>query len=248
MKDAYYFPHDCNARNDQKLIAVRAQYGMRGYGIYFGIIEMLREANGYQISSKINLLAFDLREDENIIKDIVENYDLFTIEGGLIFSESLLQRMGHLSEVREKRRLAGKLGGLANAKVLLKQKSSKSVAVKESKVKESIVLQKSQNSPTKQFIDHWYQRYLAKFNKPYFVQGGKDGSLVKKIVEAFGLDTAKILAEKFFDSEDSFIKNSGYTIGVFNSQINKLHNLIDIDDISIPSGMPFGYKDPVEVK
>ena len=43
MKDAYYFSHDSNARNDQRLIKIRMKYGMEGYGIYFGIIEILRE-------------------------------------------------------------------------------------------------------------------------------------------------------------------------------------------------------------
>ena len=46
-KDAYYFPHDSNARNDKRLIKVRMKYGMQGYGIYFGIIEILREQNDY---------------------------------------------------------------------------------------------------------------------------------------------------------------------------------------------------------
>lgn len=137
-KDAYYFPHDCNARNDPKLIAVRSNYGIRGYGIYFGIIEILREAKGYQISSKYNLLAYDLREDEKDIKNIIENYDLFIIEGGLFWSESLLQRMGKLSEVRENRRLAGREGGLAKARNLLQQNPSKNLPLKESKVKQSI--------------------------------------------------------------------------------------------------------------
>lgn len=139
MKDAYYFPHDCNARNDQKILALRTDLGMKGYGIYFGIIEMLREANGYQIPSKINLLAFDLREDENDIKKVIENYDLFDHQNGMISSPSLTQRMSYLSEVRETRRLAGKLGGLAKARNLLQQKPSKTLAVKESKVKESII-------------------------------------------------------------------------------------------------------------
>lgn len=142
MKDAYYFPHDCNARNDQKLIAVRAKHGMKGYGIYFGLIEMLREANLYQIPSKINLLAFDLREDEKDIKDVLENYDLFKTNGEVFWSETLNERMGHLSEVREKRRLAGSLGGLAKANNLLQQNPSKSLPVKESKVKESILAPK----------------------------------------------------------------------------------------------------------
>ena len=49
-KDAYYFPHDSNARNDQRLMKVRMKYGMKGYGIYFGIIEILREQCEYTLT------------------------------------------------------------------------------------------------------------------------------------------------------------------------------------------------------
>ncbi len=221
MKDAYYFPHDCNARNDQKLIAVRAKHGMKGYGIYFGIVEMLREANGYQISSKIDLLAFDLREEQKDIKDILENYNLFETDGVIFWSPTLIERMKKLSEVREKRRVAGKEGGLAKARNLLEQTPSKNLPVKESKVKESKVL--VPNGTTKLFIDWWYQQYLAKFNRPYLVNGSKDGSLIKKMVGTFGIEDTKARAKRFLASEEPFIIKAGYTIGVFYSQINRLN-------------------------
>ena len=34
-KDAYFFAHDCNARNDPKVLALRSVYGTEGYGLYF---------------------------------------------------------------------------------------------------------------------------------------------------------------------------------------------------------------------
>ena len=70
MKDAYYFSHDSNARNDQRLMKVRMKYGMEGYGIYFGIIEILREQAGYILyKSDIESVQFDLRVESNILKD-----------------------------------------------------------------------------------------------------------------------------------------------------------------------------------
>lgn len=137
MKDAYYFPHDSNSRNDQKIIEIRSNYGMRGYGVYFGIIEILREANGYQLPTNYKAIAYDLREDEEIIKNVIEGFDLFKISGENFFSKSLKERMKKMDEIREKRRESGRLGGEANAKQMLKQNSSDAEAVKESKVKES---------------------------------------------------------------------------------------------------------------
>ena len=41
MKKTSYFSHDSNARNDEKILAVRMKYGAEGYGIYFMILERL---------------------------------------------------------------------------------------------------------------------------------------------------------------------------------------------------------------
>ena len=46
-KDAYYFPHDCNARNDPKILALRSVFGAEGYGVYWMLIEILREQPDY---------------------------------------------------------------------------------------------------------------------------------------------------------------------------------------------------------
>lgn len=137
MKDAYYFSHDSNARNDQRIIQLRSDYGMKGYGIFFGIIEILREANGYQLTTNYKAIAYDLREDEEIIKKVIEGYSLFKIIGQNFFSTSLKERMKKLDGIREKRRESGRLGGEANAKQMLEQNDSKIKQVKYSKAKES---------------------------------------------------------------------------------------------------------------
>ena len=49
-KDAYYFSHDSNARNDIKILRLRRSLGLEGYGIYFCLIEMLREQDDYKMS------------------------------------------------------------------------------------------------------------------------------------------------------------------------------------------------------
>lgn len=145
-KDAYYFSHDSNARNDHRLIAVRMKYGMRGYGIYFGIVEMLREARGYELPDVLSTIAYDLRESESDIEDIVKNYGLFTLKDGVLYSESLKNRMIELDEKRERRSTSGRIGGLqssSNRQAIVKQCSSNAQAIVEqhstSKVKESKV-------------------------------------------------------------------------------------------------------------
>lgn len=115
IKDAFYFSHDANARNDTKLLPIRMKYGMRGYGIFFGIVELLREANNYQLPKNWEAIAYDLRESASDIEDIVSNYQLFTVNGSTFWSSSLKARMKKREEVSQRRALAGKLGGDANA-------------------------------------------------------------------------------------------------------------------------------------
>ena len=130
MKDAYYFSHDSNARNDQRLMKVRMRYGMEGYGIYFGIIEILREQSDYTLTfSDLDSISFDLRVERNIIDDIVENFDLFEIEEDSFYSKSLKKRMEKLDLIKQKRADAGRVGGKskANAKAKVKQNQASKV-------------------------------------------------------------------------------------------------------------------------
>ena len=153
MKDAYYFSHDSNARNDQRLMRVRMQYGMEGYGIYFGLIEILRETEGYTLSfDDLESISFDLRVDFEKVDDIVSNYNLFVVEGmSMFYSKSLKRRMECLDEKKEKRAKAGRKGGLASS--LLKQKASNTQAVKESKVNKSKVKESKTNIEFEKFWD-----------------------------------------------------------------------------------------------
>ena len=123
-KDAYYFSHDSNARNDQRLMKVRMQYGIRGYGIYFAVVEILRDNQDYTLNvNDISSIAFDLRDDVDVISDIILNYDLFVVEDDVFYSKSLKRRMLALDQKRDRLIEAGRKGGLNSAKARLKHKS-----------------------------------------------------------------------------------------------------------------------------
>ena len=74
----------------------------------------------------------------------------------------------------------------------------------------------------KLFIDFYHTIFKEKFGSSPMIQGAKDGSIVKRLLKQNPLEELKILLLRMFDSDDSFILGSGYTIGVFQSQINKL--------------------------
>lgn len=113
MKDAYYFSHDSNARNDLKMLKLRRLHGIEGYGLFFCVIEMLRETNGYKLNlSVIPEICFDLRVDENVFEGLFES-GLLQKNGEYFYSDSLLKRMEIREEIREKRSASGKLGAIA---------------------------------------------------------------------------------------------------------------------------------------
>ena len=107
-KNAYYFSHDCNARLDEKMLAVRMKHGVEGYGVYFMLIERLAEATDHMSAKDYTAIAFDFRCGTDIIRSVIEDFGLFrfTEDGAQFYSESLLKRMAEVDELREKRRAA----------------------------------------------------------------------------------------------------------------------------------------------
>lgn len=117
-KDAYYFSHDSNARNDPKICAMLSVYSMEGYGWYWVIIEMLREQKSYRlrISGKYNSNALAMQmhcspeKAAQFIQDCIHEFvgekdeGLFQTDGDFIWSNSLLRRM----EKKEERSVKAK--------------------------------------------------------------------------------------------------------------------------------------------
>ena len=139
MKDAYYFSHDSNARNDQRLMKLRMKYGPEGYGIYFMIIEILRDTENYTLNiNDVESICFDIRSENDKVLDVLKNYNLFQFEDDFFYSKSLSRRMEKLDKIKEKRRESGKLSAIAraNAKQVLKKDSKSVQQVKQSKAKE----------------------------------------------------------------------------------------------------------------
>lgn len=111
-KDAYYFSHDANARNDIKILAMRCAYGSEGYGLFWMLVEMMREQADYKldIRSKYAFNAFamqtqyDVEKLKAFISDCIGEFGLFESDGDYLWSTSLLRRMEIREEKSEKAR------------------------------------------------------------------------------------------------------------------------------------------------
>lgn len=109
-KDSYYFPHDSNAKDDPKCVLLIEQLGTEGYGIYWILIETLRDQPDYTYPvANIPALARRYNTSAEKVRTVVYNYELFAIKDDKIFfSESLIKRMIPWNRKRELARIAGK--------------------------------------------------------------------------------------------------------------------------------------------
>lgn len=115
MKDAYYFSHDNNARNDIKIRAMMTKYGYEGYGIFWALIEMMHESGAGElpledylymaIQREFNGCSTDVKQ---FINDCITIFKLFETDGEKFWSNSLKRRMEMHKKRREQARVAGK--------------------------------------------------------------------------------------------------------------------------------------------
>jgi hypothetical protein len=114
-KDAYWFRHDANARNDIKIIELRSLHGYEGYGLYFGILEVMREQAHYAIpENKIGMVSVALGESPQKVKQVMDDcisVGLFVLNDGLIYSPSFLERMSKWEDMKNRNESNGSKGG-----------------------------------------------------------------------------------------------------------------------------------------
>ena len=149
MKKTNYFSHDSNARNDDKILAVRMKFGAEGYGIYFMMLERLREDSKYMSIRDYNMIAFDFRTSVDKIKSIVEDFGLFifTEDGNYFYSENFNERMSIKDEKTEKRSIAGRKG--MASRYAKKQQNDNNVITKLDNLDNNVITDEEKNLTSK---------------------------------------------------------------------------------------------------
>jgi len=147
MKDSFYFPHDYTARSDEKIIKLRRKYGWEGYGLYWGLIEMLANSSEARLLiSDIEDYAFEMRSECERIKDIIFNFDLFKNDQKFFWSPRLVkffkerEKKSELAKKSAKARWYAENKGHANAlRTQCEGNAIKERKGKENKVNEIVV-------------------------------------------------------------------------------------------------------------
>ena len=123
-KDAFYFPHFANARHDRKIKRLRKQLGVEGYGIYFMVLEILREQTEFKYPIEdIDLIADEIQTSDAKVEAVIKNYSLFKIDDNKFFSSKLIQFLNPYLETKKRNKINGIKGNLIKYKKLTKEEA-----------------------------------------------------------------------------------------------------------------------------
>lgn len=166
-KDAFYFPHFCNARHDRKIRRLRKELGVEGYGIYFMLLEILREQQDMMYPLEdIDLLAEEFGVSEAKVRTTICNYQLFEVdESEKFFSPKMLVYLEPYFRMKEQRKVAGQKSAekrmLNDRSTTVQQSKGKESKVKESKVEESKVSFSEMLSPHLEELGNEYDNFFS---------------------------------------------------------------------------------------
>lgn len=102
-----FFKHDLGARNDPKLLRLAMRHGMAGIGTYWCLVEMMYEQGGSIPVDDIDSIAYSLKIDESVIRDII-SIGLFDVQDDRIINARIIKALDDICDLREKKRLAAR--------------------------------------------------------------------------------------------------------------------------------------------
>lgn len=144
--NAEYFGHDAEMRNNRKVKALRARFGLEGYAVWCMILECLTDADNFRIEWQeidVELLSGDFAISPERLREIVaysQKVRLLSVEEGKLYSAKHQERMKPLLEIRDrKRRWKEKQKGKSDGENEESDGENEESKVKERKVKESKV-------------------------------------------------------------------------------------------------------------
>jgi len=158
MKETYYFSHDYSPREDEKIQNLIFKLKYEGYGLYWAIVEMLYQNEGY-LEYDCERIAYGLQVEEDKIRNIIDDFGLFNRKENYFYSPSILTR------VRLRRDKSLKAQKSAKARWDKEKRTSANAlrtqcdsnAIKERKVKESKRKEKEEEHELQELVRKEYK-------------------------------------------------------------------------------------------
>lgn len=93
-KDSSYFKHDANASSSPKLMDLLSAEKVRGYGVYWMLLETLRVQPEFKLPLKdVGVLARRFGTQSQVVMRVIRDYRLFVVENGWFYSPGLNRRL-----------------------------------------------------------------------------------------------------------------------------------------------------------
>lgn len=183
--NADYFSHDADMRNDRKIKALRAKFGLEGYAVWCMLLETITDVENFQIEIndiEYELIAGDFGIDADKLKTIIlylSELNLLCIDNNILHCPKLTERLSPVIEKRKrdteyrnrKKQVNGNdnaINGIENPINGIESTQSK---VKESKVKENIntdSLMRTSATPSLDEVREFVQMHNLAFSAEAF--------------------------------------------------------------------------------
>ena len=201
MKETFYFPHDYNAMQDEKIKMLIRKHGMEGYGIFWGIVEMLYN-NANALRTDYEGIAYDLHSDIDTVKSIINDFELFEISDGYFGSLSIERRINERDKKSQKaRESAFYRWKYANAM----RTQCDSNAIKERKGKEINEIKQIKKITYNKVVDEILISLKDIFDEKYLTSD-KTKVMFDKLLKKYSKD--EILKATFWARNDDFWKTN----------------------------------------
>lgn len=101
-----------NLPEQSEVVDLRMKLGWEGFGIYIGILCMLRVSANGTLPTEYNKIGWQLHCPNDKVKAIINDFGLFTLadDGKRFFSQDLIDEMKQVQSMLNERREAGKNG------------------------------------------------------------------------------------------------------------------------------------------
>lgn len=135
-----YIPHPSNCSKSSMITTLLIEEGHAAYGIYWMVLELLRDCPDYRIDNNPKSIAWSVHcTDTDLVARVLKNYGLFDVDSdGLLFSPWLLDQMESYDDKKRRLQEAGRRGA---AKRFAKGGDREAIATLPTEDREAIAIQ-----------------------------------------------------------------------------------------------------------
>lgn len=228
-----WYKHLTNSGRDPKLTQLTSMEGNCGYGAWWRLLETVAEQIGdtdlCEVSHPIDAWSRFLCETPEKtqhfltvfrtlrLAEVTENHDhVITVK-----ITNLLKYRDEYSNRKKKERYRDSIGIVSGVS---HEQDTDTEAEAELESKKKKVSAKA-DPRVKSLITYFYDHFLIAQKKKYIVNGGKDGTLLKALLQSGeSLESIQILIDKYLSMNgDTWLGKQPKSVGLFCSKINDVH-------------------------